>query len=173
MIDGLDEYNDANNIRTLLRLLAEARSFVSVRLRVFLTSRPEVPIRYGFCQIPDAEHQDFVLHNIPSPIIDHGISIFLEYNLGLIKQERSLNAGGPGEEAIRRLVQIVSGMFIWAATAYGFIREGKRFTAKRLDLILRGNNSAPTIPERHLNEIYTIMLKQSIALEYTDEEKEE
>ena len=53
-------------------------------------NRPEVPIQYGFYQILDMEHQDFVLDNISPSIIDHDISIFLEYNLGLTKQERSL-----------------------------------------------------------------------------------
>jgi len=57
-----------------------------------VTSRPEIPIRYGFHCIPDAEHQDFVLHSILPSIIDHDIYIFLEYNLRLIGQERSLEA---------------------------------------------------------------------------------
>ena len=54
-------------------------------------SRPEILIRYGFCQILDTEHQDFILHNISPSIIDHDIFIFLEYNLRLIKQECSLD----------------------------------------------------------------------------------
>jgi hypothetical protein len=152
--------------------MAECRSLQRVRLRVFLTSRPEIPIRYGINQIPDAEHQDFVLHGISPSIIDHDISIFLEYNLRLIGQERSLDAG---EDVIRHLVQIASGLFIWAATACRFIREGKRFAAKRLDTILKGkaSGSAVTAPEKHLDEIYTTVLEHSITPEYTDEEKEE
>ncbi|KAH8585299.1 quinon protein alcohol dehydrogenase-like superfamily [Bisporella sp. PMI_857] len=140
-----------------------------VQLRVFLTSRPEIPIRYGFNQIPDTEHQDFALHNISPSIVDHDISIFLEYNLRLIGQERSLDAC---EEVVKYLVQIAGGLFIWAATACRFIREGKRFAAKRLDTILEGSGSV-TAPEKHLDEIYITVLKHSITLEYTDKEKEE
>ena len=173
VVDALDECDDENNIRILLYLLAEARSLVSVRLRVFLTSRPEVPIRYGFCQIPDAEHQDFVLHNISPSIVDHDISVFLEHNLRMIRQERSLDSSWPDEGIIRHLVQNACGLFIWAATACRFIREGKQFAAKRLNTILQGNNSAPTAPEKHLNEIYTTILKQSITPEYADEEEKE
>ena len=173
VVDALDECNDDNNIRIILQLLAEARSMQRVKLRVFLTSRPEIPIRYGFNQIPDTERQDFVLHNISPSIIDHDISIFLEYNLRLIKQERSLDTAWPGEEVIRYLVQIAGGLFIWAATAYRFIREGKRFAAKRLDTILQGSGSAVTAPEKHLDEIYTTVLEHSITPEYTDEEREE
>jgi hypothetical protein len=73
-----------------------------------------------------------VLHNISPAIVDHDISIFLEYNLKVIKQERALDAGWPSEEVIKRLVQSASGLFIWAATACRFIRKGKRFPTKRL-----------------------------------------
>jgi hypothetical protein len=71
-----------------LQLLAEAWLLKTVRLRVFLTSRPGVLIRYGFCQMSETEHRDFVLHNISPSIIHHDITIFLEYNLRLIGEER-------------------------------------------------------------------------------------
>jgi len=47
IIDALDECDNEGHVRTILQLLAEVRSLSTVRLRVFLTSRPEVPIRYG------------------------------------------------------------------------------------------------------------------------------
>jgi hypothetical protein len=123
--------------------------------------------------MPDTEHQDFILHSISSSIIDHDISLFLEYNLRLIGQERSLDVAWPGEEVIRYLVQIASGLFIWAATACRFIHEGKRFAAKRLDTILEGGGSTATAPGKHLDEIYTTVLEHSITPEYTAEEREE
>ena len=70
------------------------------------------PIRHGFCQMPEAEHYDFVLHNISPTIVDHNIAIFLEYNLRLIAQERTLDSGWPSEEVIRRMVQKANGLFI-------------------------------------------------------------
>jgi hypothetical protein len=174
IIDALDECNNDNDIRIILQLLAEAQSLKTIRLRVFLTSRPEIPIRNGFYRIPEAEHQDFVLHNISPSIVDQDIFIFLEYSLRLIGQERSLDAGWPGEEVIRCLVQNASGLFIWAATACRFIQEGKRFAAKRLAMVL-GNSSSTSItdPEKHLNDIYLTVLKHSISSDYSDGEKEE
>jgi hypothetical protein len=72
------------------------------------------------------------------------------------------------------MVQTASGLFIWAATACRFIHEGQRFAAKRLDMILRGSGGSTVIaPEKHLDEIYTTVLTNSISPEYTDEEKEE
>ena len=82
-------------------------------------------------------------------------------------------SGWPGEEIIGRLIQIAGGLFIWAATACRFIHEGKRFAVRRLNTILRGSSNTPTAPEKHLDEIYTTVLRQSVGPEYTEEEKEE
>lgn len=49
VVDALDECGDEDDIRIILHLLAEIRSLGKVRLRVFLTSRPETPIRHRFC----------------------------------------------------------------------------------------------------------------------------
>jgi hypothetical protein len=173
VVDALDECDDHNNIQIILQLLAETRSLKKVRLRVFLTSRPEIPIRSGFYQIPDAEHQDFVLHSISPSIVDHDISLFLEYNLRLIGQEHSLGVGWPGGDTIRCLVQNASGLFIWAATACRFIREGKRFAVKRLGEIIDSSSGAITAPEKHINEIYMTVLTHSIYSDYTNEERED
>jgi hypothetical protein len=169
VVDALDECEDNEDVRTILQLLAEARS-LTVRLRVFLTSRPEIPIRHCIYLIP---HQELLLHNVPPTIVNHDISLFLEYNLGIIRQEWTLGADWPGEVALRQLVLYACGLFIWAATAGRFIREGKRFARKRLDKILKGSSSTIAAPEKHLNDIYLTVLRHSISSGYSDEEKEE
>jgi hypothetical protein len=173
VVDALDECDDENDIRIIVQLLAEARSLERVRLRVFLTSRPEVPIRHGLFQIPDAEHQDVVLHNISPPIVDHDISLFLQHYLRVVAQERSFDIDWPGPETIEQLVRRACGLFIWAATAWRFIRDGKRFAVKRLETILASNSSTAAGPEKHLNEIYVTVLKNSVDPNYTDEERAE
>ncbi|KAF2189112.1 hypothetical protein K469DRAFT_702842, partial [Zopfia rhizophila CBS 207.26] len=171
VVDALDECDDDNNIRIILQLLAETRSLEKVRLRVFLTSRPEIPIRYGFRHIPYTEHQDLVLHNLPSSLVDHDISLFLRHNLRLIGQECSLDAGWPGEEVIRRLVQDASGLFVWAATACRFIGGGP-FPDERLRTLLKNGTSAGTsTPGRFLDEIYITVLQNRIPKSYTKLER--
>jgi hypothetical protein len=172
IIDALDECEGESDIRIILRLLAEARSLKKVRLRVLITSRPEVPIRYGFCQIPNAEHRDFILHDIEAAIVDHDIFIFLDHEIGSIGQEWSLGAGWPGKQVLRRLVLIASGLFIWAATACRFIREGRYYAAKRLSMMLEGSTFT-LAPEHHLNNVYMTVLKTTIHEEYLEEEKED
>ena len=170
IVDALDECDDNDNIRIILQLLAEARSLQRVRLRVFLTSRPEIPIRHGFSQIPDEEREYFVLHSISPSIVDHDIFIFLEYNLTLIGQEDAQEPGWPGLEVIRHLVETASGLFIWAATACRFIREGLS-TEERLHKLLEGANASST-PEEHLNRVYITALRSSIQTSYIEKERQ-
>jgi hypothetical protein len=174
VIDALDECDDDNDIRVIVQLLAEARSLTTVRLRVFLTSRPEIPIRHGFYQMPDTEHQDFVLHSISHLIVDRDISTFLEHNFKIIRQECHLPIDWPGEQDITHLVLNASGLFIWAATACRFIHEGKKrgVIKNRLSSITQSRGSI-IAPEKRLNKIYTTVLKHIVPPGFTDEEKEE
>ena len=171
VIDALDECDNDKNIRIILQLLAEARSLKGVRLRVFLTSRSEVVIRYGYYQFPENERYDIVLHSISPSIIEHDISIFLDYHLRLISKEYALDAGWPGAEAIKTLVHNASGLFIWAATACRFIREGL-FADERLRILLQGGASAFATPEEHLNEIYITVLQNSIQPVFSQQDKD-
>jgi hypothetical protein len=173
VVDALDECDNGHNIRTIIHLLAEARTLKAIQLRVFLTSKPEIPIRHGFYELSDAEHEIFVLHNISPSIVDHDIRTFLEHTFKLIAQERSLVTGWPGEDIIQCLVQSANGLFIWAATACRFIREGKRFAAKRLNIILENSSIDINVAEKHLNEIYTTVLRNCISAEYSDGEIQE
>ncbi|MCJ1313649.1 hypothetical protein MMC25_007328 [Agyrium rufum] len=173
VIDALDECDNENDIRIIIHLLAEVQLLNKARIRVFLTSRPELSIRIGFTRMPDGAHQDFILHNISSLTVNHDIRLFLERNLELIAQERSLTADWPGEEIISRLVHSANGLFIWAATACRFIREGKLFVKKRLSIILENSSISVNAEEKHLDEIYTTVLRNNISPDYSYEEAEE
>jgi hypothetical protein len=188
VVDALDECEDDNNIRIILQLLAEARSLKTVRLRIFLTSRPELPIRYSFYQIPEAEHRDFLLQRISPAIVDHDILIFLEYNLNFVRRECHLANDWPRAHDIKRLVENANGLFIWAATACRFIREGRAFAADRLSIVLKDDSSvdessmddsstegsaiedSTIAPEEQLNKIYLTVLKNSVR-SYKKEER--
>ena len=172
VVDALDECEGEKDIERIIQLLAEARSLTKAHLRIFMTSRPEVPIRYGVYQIPEGGHQDFVLHNISPEIVDHDIALFLEHSFETIRKERTLSADWPGEQVIRCLVRNACGLFIWAATACRFISQGRRLAAKRLSMILQEQASA-IAPEKTLNEIYTTVLRNSVGHDYNDQEREE
>jgi Cdc6-like AAA superfamily ATPase len=44
VVDALDECDNDNNVRIIVQLFGEVRSLKTVRLRIFLTSRSEIPI---------------------------------------------------------------------------------------------------------------------------------
>ena len=57
VIDALDECDDGSDIEIILRQLAEIRSLNKIRLRVLITSQPEVRIQHEFRKILHAEHR--------------------------------------------------------------------------------------------------------------------
>jgi hypothetical protein len=95
----------------ILILLAEAQKLKTVRLRIFLTSRPEIPIRNGFT---DTEYKNYTFYRISPLIINYNISIFLKYELRLIVY----SSNWPDTESIKRLVEKSSSLFIWVIIVY-------------------------------------------------------
>ncbi len=147
-------------------------SLTKVRLRVLVTSRSEVPIRYGVCQIDITERRDFVLHDMDPAIVDDDISIFLRHEMRSIGQEWALGTGWPNEQAFKQLVLNASGLFIWAATACRFIREGREYAAERLSTMLAGSTSI-LAPEHHLNNVYMKVLESTVHGGYLENEKKD
>jgi hypothetical protein len=117
VIDALDECEGDEDVQIILQLLSQLpNSTNAVRLRIFLTSRPELPIRLGFSKIKSRDHQDLVLHEIPEPVIEHEISLFLKHRLAAIRTDRSLPVSWPGNSVIETLVTFSAPSFVFAAT---------------------------------------------------------
>jgi len=80
VIDALDECereDRKDDTQVILRLLAEAKDLPTIKLRIFLTSRPEVSIYHSFSAMSRLTHQDCILHHISRDVIDHDILIFI------------------------------------------------------------------------------------------------
>ncbi|KAG4436380.1 hypothetical protein IFR05_008136 [Cadophora sp. M221] len=171
VIDALDECDSERDIRVLLRLLTQTSSLENIRLRIFITSRPEIAIRCGFSQIPEAERQVFVLHEIQPTIVNRDLTLFFQNRFELIREERGLPVDWPAPRTIKRLVEISCGLFIWASTACRFVREGK-LVKRRVEMLINDHRSGAG-PEKQLDQIYITVLKVSIQQGYSDEEKAE
>jgi hypothetical protein len=79
MVDAMDECEDSNDAQLIVQLLAMSGSLKHVRLWAFPASRPEVHMQFDVMQVPDAERQGFVLHQVSPPTINHDIRLFLEH----------------------------------------------------------------------------------------------
>lgn len=116
VIDALDECDNDKDIRVILHLLPQVQECSSTRLRIFVTSRPELPLRLGFDAMGGNDYQDLILHQIPKADIQHDIRLFLEYKLADIRKIRSLPRDWPGVTKIATLVTMSVPLFIYAAT---------------------------------------------------------
>jgi hypothetical protein len=170
VIDAMDECESDADITLILQFLVEAQSLKKVRLRVFLTSRPNTPIRHGFDQISEDKQRHIVLHNISTLVINHDISVFLSYKLQVIGRENYFPDNWLGVDIIADLVQKANGLFIWAATACRFI--GGPFAKEQIGMILAGEIDAES-PDGHLNHLYTSVLQSSIPQKYSEKLKQE
>lgn len=116
VIDALDECESDGDIRLIIRLLSQFQKVGSLQLRVFLTSRPDLPTRLGFRDIGDDRYQHLILHDIPHQLIERDIRLFLEHQLLEIQKDRDLPSGWPGSNNIQALVSMAIPLFIFAAT---------------------------------------------------------
>lgn len=76
VIDALDECETDKDIGVILHLLPQLQEISILRVRIFLTSRPELPIRLGFSKMTNHQYQDLALHEIPEEVTSHDISFF-------------------------------------------------------------------------------------------------
>ncbi|CAG9975909.1 unnamed protein product [Clonostachys byssicola] len=168
VVDALDECGDDNDIRMIIHLLSstDVSSNGSWRVRTFLTSRPELPIRLGFGAVRGT-FQDLILHDIPSYIIERDISVFLRYELENIRfnynltvpQHRQLPLDWPGEASIEHITDMASPLFIAAATVCRFISD-RRIGSPEEQLAKIVNSSGNEVSK--LEGIYLPILRQTL-----------
>ena len=139
IIDALDECDREEDIKEILRLLAQTKDIQPTSLRIFVTSRPELPIRLGFRQMSDGTYQDLVLHEVAKETVEQDITLFFERELAQIGKERLLDPPWPIEGSVETLVNMAVPLFIFAATVCRFLAEANRSPRARLQEILAYN----------------------------------
>ena len=168
VIDALDECEREGDIRNILHLLAHARNVASVSLRVFVTSRPELPVRLGFKNISGTVYQDLVLQDIPRHTIEHDIAAFLKHELGKIRDEHdSLPSDWPGEKNLQALVNMAIPLFIFAATVCRFVSDRNWDPEEQLRIILTYQTASQA---SNLDRTYRPILDQ-LLIDQTEPQK--
>jgi hypothetical protein len=136
VIDALDEC-DENDIGVVIRLLARVTEVETVRLRVFLTSRPETVIKNAFGAVSKDTDQvldEIALEDVPNTKDD--ISTFLRDELSKTrKDEKELGLTWPGPEVIEELARMAEPLFIFAATICRFIQDEMWAPTDQLNII--------------------------------------
>ncbi|CRG89821.1 Vegetative incompatibility protein HET-E-1 [Talaromyces islandicus] len=168
VVDALDECDRQDDMRVILHLLPQLQKSMSLRVRIFLTSRPELPIRLGFKKHQD--HRDLVLHELPRSVIEHDIRLFFRDRLARIRDEDDFLSSihWPGEENIEKLLRMCVPLFIFAATLCHFIGDQKRSPQKRLATVLQSHTATSA---SQMKSVYEPVLKQILSPEDENESR--
>ncbi|KAK4220495.1 hypothetical protein QBC38DRAFT_404816, partial [Podospora fimiseda] len=134
VVDALDECDGDKDVETIIAQLSRANDLRSVRVKILITSRPELPIRLGFKNV-QGKYQGLALHQIPEPVVEKDISTFLGYRLAQIRNKYNgqapdcfqLPPDWPDKDVIRTLAQMAVPLFIFAATVCRFV-DDKRWS---------------------------------------------
>ena len=149
VVDALDECEKERDIRAIIDLWSRLAHFTTVRLKLFLTSRPDLPIQLGFKNISTAIHQDIVLQDaVPQTTIQHDIFIFLKDAFGKIRDSYNLeplsgiplDQDWPGDRRLQALVDMAIPLFIIAATVHRFVSDPDWDPRERLETVLQFPN---------------------------------
>ena len=177
IVDALDECDEDNDIKLMIHLFSQAKTLRPGQLKIFLTSRPDLPIRLGFTAI-EGKYQDLILHDIPKLVVEHDISIFLKDELSRIRREynatvpgnRHLSVDWPGFSAVQTLIQRAIPLFIIAATICRFIGDrdiGTPDTQLKKVLLLQGGGQLS-----QLGLTYLPILNNMVANKSTEQREE-
>ncbi|KAL4734411.1 hypothetical protein BDV11DRAFT_174791 [Aspergillus similis] len=161
VLDAMDECQNERDLRLIFQLMSQVRQFKTIRLRVLITSRPEVPE---------------VLDKVSTTVTgEDDITIYIMHELAEIRKKHPGSEDWPEPAKTKMLIEQSDGLFIYAATACRFLAGARSRSQldKRLDMIF-DRRIAGASPQGSLDQIYTHILQFAISGEdILEEEKEE
>lgn len=170
VVDALDECESSADIKTILLLLSRVEEIVSVRLRIFVTSRPELPVEIGFRDMTRSLYHVIRLEEAQQTTIGRDIRAFYLDQFDKIREEsRSLDDelpdNWPGDENVDILVRRAVPLFIFAFTISRFLFGDPR---KRLHLLL---SQRPKKALGGLEDTYLPILRQVVLCDGDDQRR--
>lgn len=176
VIDALDECEHDNDIKLIIYLFSQMGVLPFARFRIVITSRPDLPIRLGFQGIR-SKYQHVALHQLPEPVLEHDISVFLKHELARIRDDYNIGTfdvlqlppDWPSDNDMKALVQMAIPLFIFAATVCRFLNHKTSNPADQLRKVLSCRSSRDSGFDQ-LDSTYLPVLNQLVAGR-TDEER--
>jgi hypothetical protein len=186
IVDALDEYEKESDIKTILDLWSLIPRIMTIRLRLFLTSRPELPIRLGFKNISVDAYQDMSLEAyqdiilcdaVPRTTIQHDISTFLKATFSKFRKNYNINPPSgtlldhdwPGDKVLEAVVDMAVPLFIVAATIYRFVSDINYDPKEQLEIILKFHETGQL---EQIEQTYLPVLTQISAIFSSSRNKE-
>ena len=161
VIDGLDECQNANVQRYIVRILSTALIHRKLPLFILIASRPEAPIRDSF-NLYDLREMIYTIVLDESYMSDAEIRRFLWSKFEQIRQSHPLRTyiphDWPTQQTMQNLVTRTSGQFIYAATMMKYVDSAQHRPVERLEAVLRIVNPLGDIPFAELDCLYRHIL---------------
>jgi hypothetical protein len=145
VVDALDECKKNRDIEVILDLWSQLPQITTTHLKLFLTSRPDLPILQKFKNMSVDTHHDLILHDeVPRTTIQHDISAFLKDAFSKIQKNYNadppsgtpLDLDWPGDKVLQALVNLAVPLFIVAATVYRYVDDSNFPPQERLEEVL-------------------------------------
>ncbi|KAF7508890.1 hypothetical protein GJ744_008599 [Endocarpon pusillum] len=176
VLDALDECAP-RDISTVLQLWSTLPDFAKDHLRVFLTSRPDLPVLSGFDEISVNVRIDLDLLEMTRATIKNDIFIFLQTAFVEIRQKYNrrplsrifLHDDWPDDVMIQELAQMATPLFIVAATVCLFVGDRNWDPRERLKTVL---DLRRTGQMSQMGQTYLPVLKQ-ILMDVSDRSDED
>ena len=143
VIDALDECRDREPSSAILSVLRKfATKITDLKVKIFVTGRPEPHIRDGFRLLLLAEATDvFVLHEVEQSQVNNDVRLFFRHNLSELKGRRHIQGDWPTEGQLDLLCKRSAGLFVHAMATIKFIDQKNINPKKRLDRLLQSLES--------------------------------
>ena len=167
VIDALDECEQEEDVKTILSLLPKVETATKMAIRIFLTSRPESPIRLGFDQIDKSNYQNTILQNLDDDVIKRDITLYIRQEFSSIRSnpQNCLPPDWPREERIEALATMAVPLFIFAATACRFVADKHFDPEERLQEFLANSTGSK------MDDTYRPVLNQFLVKDDRDRNK--
>ncbi|KAF9883051.1 hypothetical protein FE257_004305 [Aspergillus nanangensis] len=167
VVDALDECGNTDDMRTILQLLPDVQKCKSRHIRIFVTSRPESPIRDVLER--SNNRQCLVLHELSNTVVGEDIRVFLRDEFSRITASRQVSSEWPGDEILEILVKRAVPLFISAFTICRFVDDPNWLPEDRLLTLLKdpAANSGSL-----MDKTYLPVLKQLFVGARDDEKKQ-
>jgi hypothetical protein len=143
------------------------------RLRLFLTSRNEVPIQHMFGELSASVQTVVKLHDLDTMVVRDDISTYLKHSFdGISTSRHDLALGNwPPAQDVEKLTELSGLLFIYAATAMRFVQNRNYHPRHRLaQLLEQGKQSTVVSSYRQLDTLYGQIMNEAAQDPESDQE---
>ena len=162
VIDAVDECTDLQFVSSLVQLILEAASAIS--LKVFIASRDEPLIRRAFTSLPRLQTA-FYLHEADKDMVKGDIRMYLEASLVKINADHNHTLDPldtwPPQSEISALLDRSGTLFIYAATAIRYISQGGPLYKSRLSAMAKRDIKSSKLQTSTIDSLYNHILDQA------------